>query len=230
MPRGKTKSQKEEVKPKAKKVKTVKAESKAKKPEIKKNKLVVRQQKRLEPIKDYSTPVEAKIMSVQSAGFNQSVGEEKGRIVKQKIYDRADREKKMIMWSGVTFFMVLVIGFWLFNLKTVFKVDASNNNNSNLGLADITNNLSKTMDEVSKSLDKFNNLASTTATSTASNTPESLAATSTVSTTVEQVAPTSTVPAVSSSQAEIEALKTQLEQLQNKINSATTTKAQLPAN
>ena len=35
-------------------------------------------------------------------------------------FQKADKEKRLIMWSGVTFFMILVIVFWMYNIKQVF--------------------------------------------------------------------------------------------------------------
>lgn len=35
-------------------------------------------------------------------------------------YEKLEKEKRMIMWSGVTFFMILVIVFWAYNVKQIF--------------------------------------------------------------------------------------------------------------
>ena len=34
---------------------------------------------------------------------------------------KVEREKKFIMWSGVTFFMILIAFFWLYNTKQVLE-------------------------------------------------------------------------------------------------------------
>lgn len=87
--------------------------------------------------------------------------EPRGRIISLNDH-AAERKKKMIMWTGVTFFMVLIGGFWLFNFKNVFKNQVADSDAERVDMEQITENLSKTMEEVSKSLDKLKEGASAT--------------------------------------------------------------------
>jgi len=77
--------------------------------------------------------------------------------------DITDQDKKMIMWSGITFFMVLIIGFWLFNIKTIFKTDSNTaNGNQQFNWNNIKGELNQTMAEVKKNLSEIKNLQNQT--------------------------------------------------------------------
>ena len=45
------------------------------------------------------------------------VAKREGKILTQRL----EREKRMIMWSGITFFMVLIVCFWIYNASQIFK-------------------------------------------------------------------------------------------------------------
>ena len=42
---------------------------------------------------------------------------DKGKI----IYEKTEKERRLIMWVGVIFFMILIAGGWIYNAKKVFK-------------------------------------------------------------------------------------------------------------
>lgn len=51
-----------------------------------------------------------------------------GRIVFQKTERvQSDGEKAVIMWTGVSFFMIVILAIWAFNLKTTFDTNAITN-------------------------------------------------------------------------------------------------------
>jgi len=64
-------------------------------------------------------------------------------------HEKVERDKRLMMWAGVAFFMVLIFGVWIFNLKNIFKTtEIKNTNNSAVQEWD------KIADEFSKTLEK----------------------------------------------------------------------------
>ncbi|MEA3398117.1 MAG: hypothetical protein U9R06_00020 [Patescibacteria group bacterium] len=47
--------------------------------------------------------------------------------VKQIDYNKLEKDKRLILISGVTFFMVLILFFWVYNIKNMFKDQVLNN-------------------------------------------------------------------------------------------------------
>lgn len=166
---------------------------------VEKKKPVLRLIKKNEPVKE----------SVTEELINTS--EEKGKIIIHKIYDQDDRQKRMIMWTGVSFFMVLIVGFWLINLRTVFKAtEVKSSGVEQMNLQEITSNLTKTMSEVSESLSKLSEASSSVSATVGSSTASDLV----VATSSEVIADTSV-----STTTTIDILKEKLQILQK--NSST---------
>ena len=68
---------------------------------------------------------------------------------KQVDLEKIERDKRLMMWAGVTFFMVLIFGAWVFNLKNIFKTTENTDiNNSAVQEWD------KIADEFTKTLEK----------------------------------------------------------------------------
>lgn len=130
--------------------------------------------------------------------------------------EQIERSKRMIMVAGVTFFMVVIVGFWMFNLKQVFRSQQPSEA-AKLDIDEITENFNKAMAEVGEGLDKFNelkNAINTSATSTevvASTSPEEIFATTSPAGGTLPQAETATS---TEQQVEIEALKARLEELE----------------
>ncbi len=61
--------------------------------------------------------------------------------------ERIEKDKRLIMWSGVTFFMALILTLWVFNMKTVFKSVEGENEPAGFEWRETTNELSKTINE-----------------------------------------------------------------------------------
>lgn len=113
---------------------------------------------------------------------------------------KLEREKKLIMWSGVSFFMVLIFAFWLFNVREIFnngKGGASPAKEQQFNLEEITDRFNESMKEVRQNLSQFDSLATT-----------SVSVSGPAATTSGEL-----------SQEEIRALKSRLEELENKLNS-----------
>lgn len=49
------------------------------------------------------------------------------KIRKEDKSEKEERDKRMVMWLGIIFFMVLIIGFWIYNIRSVFRSDNTNN-------------------------------------------------------------------------------------------------------
>ncbi len=115
---------------------------------------------------------------------------------------KLERDKRLILWSGVTFFMVVIFVFWIFNLKQTFKqIESSNSQNQEFNLNKITDDFSKTMEEMKGNLADIKEFAEIPAE---------------VSTSTEDKIGTSS-PFVQPNQEEIDELKARLEELENRI-------------
>lgn len=87
-----------------------------------------------------------------------------GRTGEYEVYkQRTEQDKRLMMWAGVSFFMVVILLVWILNLKNTFKtIEANNINAPNLEWSEITDNFSQTMDEVKKGLAELKEGAGTT--------------------------------------------------------------------
>jgi hypothetical protein len=132
--------------------------------------------------------------------------------IAQKIAElKIERDKKLLMWVGVTFIMAIVLVLWIINLKNMFREQARQNQiGKELNIDQISEQFNKTMDEVSTNLNQLNEIS--TATSTlASTSPSTNLVTSTSTVNFEETA-------------EIQQLRARLEELERRLNvSATTT-------
>ena len=73
------------------------------------------------------------------------------RYLETNFYPREEREKSMLMWSGVIFFMAIIALVWVFTFKSTFKTDESKKDAFNWNeLNKITDDLSKNFDESKK--------------------------------------------------------------------------------
>ena len=64
-------------------------------------------------------------------------------------YKKIERGKRLIMWTGVIFFMVLICSVWIFNLKNVFRTNQIKNTNNS-----VVEEWDKMADEFGKSWEK----------------------------------------------------------------------------
>ncbi len=113
---------------------------------------------------DYEEVIETSDGLTQKAISETAVSPETVREIARKIADlKIERDKKLLMWVGVTLFMAVILAVWVYNLKYLFKSDRQpGQNERQLNIDEISANFNKTMAEVSGQLNKLNDLASTT--------------------------------------------------------------------
>ena len=72
-----------------------------------------------------------------------------------KEYEKEERDKKVLMWSGVIFFMTLIFAFWVLNIKNViFKTEEKigNSKTEQINFGEITGGFSDAMAEMKDGL------------------------------------------------------------------------------
>jgi len=79
--------------------------------------------------------------------------------------EEVEKNKRLVMWSGVTFFMLAIIIIWAINIKSVFKA-APETAGSDLNWEEISENFSRSMEEAKKGIDEVKSIASENATTT----------------------------------------------------------------
>jgi len=68
-------------------------------------------------------------------------------------YKEIEKEKNLVMWSGVTFFMLLILFFWVYNTKLVFrKIAEESPKYPDFELNKLSEDISKTIKEVEKNI------------------------------------------------------------------------------
>lgn len=79
---------------------------------------------------------------------------------------RSDRQKAVVMWTGVVFFMIVILGIWAYNLKMIFQTDATaNDNNSNtLQLKELSEKMKESVGQFKQNLEEIKNINSATTT------------------------------------------------------------------
>ena len=136
--------------------------------------------------------------------------EEKGRI----IHEDTEKDRKLLMWAGVIFFMILIAAGWLYNAKRVFeenKIEGKNESMFNFENWDkMTNELSDKVIQMKEDLESLKEFkGSEEEPMNASSSERDLFATSTeesIATTTEEI-----------DEEKDNATKTQLEQLKEKL-------------
>ncbi len=73
---------------------------------------------------------------------------------------KIEREKKLIMHTGIAFFMILITSVWIFNIKNVFESAKTNtgDNTAQLQLNEITDEFSKNMKQIKQGLEEIKSL------------------------------------------------------------------------
>lgn len=98
-----------------------------------------------------------------------SIQDKKNNLVEEEVYDRVlinierkkaekekqEKDKKFILWSGVIFFMVLILAFWILNFKnSIAQTEIQSNND--FGWSEISNNFNGVIENVKSFLDSSN--------------------------------------------------------------------------
>ncbi|MBU0898160.1 MAG: hypothetical protein ABIJ83_03070 [Patescibacteria group bacterium] len=76
-----------------------------------------------------------------------------------------EQDKKIVMITGVTFFMVLIISFWLLNIKNTFQLDSTKVSENNFNWAEMKKGLNDITVETKKSIKEIKNLQQTASSS-----------------------------------------------------------------
>lgn len=138
--------------------------------------------------------------------LNLALENEKRKIERVMRMAEDDRHKRFLMWSGVTFFMVLIFSFWIFNLKNVFSKTESGTQ-SEINFNDIAGDFKKTVSEVKDNIAELKG-----ALETATSTPEKIRPTFPIATSSEERI---------AGENEINSLKERLEVLENSAGTST---------
>jgi len=91
--------------------------------------------------------------------------------------EKIEKDKKLIMWSGIIFFIVLIIGFWLMNSKSILRINSSSQNkdsSSQIKWNSFKDELNKTMTQIKQQLSEINQLQSANQISSSSQAQPSL--------------------------------------------------------
>ncbi len=112
-------------------------------------------------------------------GAEASVKElKRGKFVGREIdQERMEKDKRLIMWSGIIFFIVLIIGFWLMNIKSILQINSFSQNkgsSSQINWNSFRDELNKTMTEIKQRLSEINQLQQTNQPSSSSQARPSL--------------------------------------------------------
>ena len=130
---------------------------------------------------------------------------------------KKERDKRMILWAGVSFFMILIFAFWIFNLKQTFKrIETENTGGDDFEWSEIADDFSKSMSEMKENLAEIKKF-----TDTAENYETGTSTAPIISTSTEEKIISTTTPAEPDGLNEIEELKARLEELENKLNADT---------
>jgi hypothetical protein len=80
------------------------------------------------------------------------------------LQDRLERQKQLIMWGGITFFMILIICLWVYNIKQVINITPKSSA-SNIDINSMSDDISSRMRQLKDNLaeiKKFSAIASST--------------------------------------------------------------------
>jgi hypothetical protein len=142
--------------------------------------------------------------------------------------EKLEKTKLIIMWSGISFFMLLIVSIWIYTFSLNFKSGMAKEDSSQ-SAAEIKNEFNSAVSTLKDNLAEIKKLrdesASKTPTSTLATTTEPSAVSSSTPQkkflpNVDMAKTTSTVKmqGVREGQSEIEALKKKLDELESKLN------------
>lgn len=69
-----------------------------------------------------------------------------------------ERDKRLIMWTGVTFFMVLILFVWITNTKKIFNTISTNEDVEEFNWDEIRKGFDETMNDFKEGMEELNNL------------------------------------------------------------------------
>jgi hypothetical protein len=119
---------------------------------------------------------------------------EKEKQAESPINYEDDSHKRLAMWTGVIFFMVLVFAVWVYNIKATFRAPADNNKESDFSWDKISEDFKKAMGDIKENISEIKSTVKTA---------------------------TTTEEAPQLSKEEIEKLKEKLEVMENSLGTST---------
>lgn len=136
-------------------------------------------------------------------------------IKNEYLAEKVERQKRIIMWSGVLFFMLLIASVWVYNAKIILQAPASGSS-SDFSLDDFE----KMSEEIGKNLSEMQEdyaaIKNYSASSTEASNPASGSIT-TLPASQEEKAASSSLNNSQLNQQELEALKNKLNELEKKL-------------
>jgi len=81
------------------------------------------------------------------------IDRESKKIILPDQEEKIERDKTLMMWAGVSFFMVLISAFWVLNIKSVFKgTKEARENPQKFEWEKITNEFDQTIEQIKEGL------------------------------------------------------------------------------
>ena len=65
---------------------------------------------------------------------------------------KEEKDKRLVMWSGVIFFMILIIFLWFLNTRKVFSLIGDNGKENNFDVSEATEEFNKAFEELSEKM------------------------------------------------------------------------------
>lgn len=117
---------------------------KIKKKAVKKHKVL----KKIEDKKEENDEQVEDIHHIENEGNNNEYDE-----IINNYYLKVEKDKMLIMWSGVTFFMILIISFWVYNTKLSFQnINSGASQVPKFEFDKLSNQISEKMEEIEKNV------------------------------------------------------------------------------
>ncbi|MFA4833240.1 MAG: hypothetical protein WC619_00145 [Patescibacteria group bacterium] len=143
------------------------------------------------------------------------IDKERKKIIIPGQEEKIERDKKLMMWAGVSFFMVLISAFWILNIKSIFKeMKVAKENPQKFEWEKITNEFDQTIEQIKEGLVELkqagvlNNISTTTKDSVNTNNFLPIS---------ENIGSSSPAEAESGEEGNLEELRSRLKELEGKI-------------
>lgn len=83
------------------------------------------------------------------------VGKKKEKIIPPKPDEKVEPDKKLMMWAGVSFFMVLILAGWVLNIKSIFEKTERAKDTRQFEWGKITNEFNQAMEQIKKGVEEL---------------------------------------------------------------------------
>jgi hypothetical protein len=140
---------------------------------------------RPDKIKPLSEPVENMPMAVDQEADEEKLARLSYRNEILKV--RLEKQKQIIMWGGISFFMILIVALWIYNIKQVFQATA-NSSVSNIDISKATGDISSKIQELKTNLEEIKKFTATASSTVSSSTAPAVGLTGSTSPAIEKPA------------------------------------------